>query len=167
MTPEHANMMARYNQWMNENLYSVCADLTDDVRKTDRGLFFGSVHGTLNHLLLADKLWLGRFTRERFEVDSLDQELFADFPSLREARADTDRLILEWTAGLTEAELASDLEYRSVSKPAPRSLPMWIAVTHLFNHQTHHRGQVTAALSQLGRDYGVTDLINSPVLPEV
>lgn len=167
MTPDHANMMARYNQWMNENLYSVCADLTDDVRKADRGLYFGSVHGTLNHLLLADKLWLGRFIREPFEVESLDQELFADLPSLREARADTDRLILEWTAGLTEAELASDLEYRSVSKPAPRRLPMWIAVTHLFNHQTHHRSQVTAALSQLGRDYGVTDLINSPVLPEV
>lgn len=167
MTPEHANIMARYNQWMNENLYSVCAELTDDMRKADRGLFFGSVHGTLNHLLLTDKLWLGRFIREPFEVESLDQELFADFPSLREARADTDRLILEWTAGLTEAELASDLEYRSVSQAVPRSLPMWIAVTHLFNHQTHHRGQVTAVLSQLGRDYGVTDLINSPVLPEV
>lgn len=167
MTPEHANMMARYNQWMNENLYSVCAYLTDEFRKADRGLFFRSVHGTLNHLLLADKLWLGRFIREPFEVESLHQELFADFPSLREARADTDRLILEWTAGITEAELASDLEYRSVSKPAPRSLPMWIAVTHLFNHQTHHRGQVTAALSQLGRDYGVTDLISAPVLPEM
>lgn len=167
MNPEHANMMARYNQWMNENLYAVCADLSDDERKADRRLFFGSIHGTLNHLLLADKVWLGRFTRQPFDVRGLDQELFADFSSLREARADTDRLILEWTAGLTEAELARDLEYRSISKPAPRSLPMWIAVTHLFNHQTHHRGQVTTALSQLGIDYGVTDLIASPALPEV
>lgn len=164
MNPEHAGMMARYNQWINENLYSVCADLSDEERKADRGLFFGSIHGTLNHLLLADKLWFGRFIHEPFEVAGLDQELFADFAPLRDARVEMDRLILEWTAGLTEAELASDLEYRSVSKPTPRSLPLWIAVTHFFNHQTHHRGQVTAALSQLGVDYGVTDLINSPAL---
>lgn len=166
MNPEHANMMARYNQWINDNLYAVCAELSDEQRKAGRGLFFSSIHGTLNHVLLADKLWLGRFIHEPFEVAGLDQELFAEFTSLREARADTDRLILEWTVGLTEAELASNLEYRSVSNPAPRSLPLWIAVTHFFNHQTHHRGQVTAALSQLGRDYGTTDLINSPALPE-
>ena len=167
MTPEHAGMMARYNQWINENLYSVCADLSDAERKGDRGLFFGSIHGTLNHLLLADKLWLGRFTHEPFQVQGLDQELYGDFAALRQARADTDRFILEWTAGLTEAELARDLEDRGVSNPAPRTRPLWIAVTHFFNHQTHHRGQITAALSQLGVDYGATDLINAPVLPEV
>lgn len=167
MTPEYASMMARYNQWINENLYSVCAELSDEERKADRGLFFDTIHGTLNHLVLADKLWFGRFTHEPFHVEGLDQELFADFEPLRDARVEMDRLVLEWTAGLTEAELAGDLEYRSVSNPAPRSLPLWIAVTHFFNHQTHHRGQVTAALSQLGVDYGVTDLINSPALPEV
>lgn len=167
MSPEHANMMARYNRWINENLYAVCADLTDAERKSDRGLFFGSIHGTLNHLLLADKLWLGRFTHEPFEVQGLDQELFSDFQALRGARAETDGVILEWTAGLTETGLAGELHYRSASNPAPRRCPLWIAVTHFFNHQTHHRGQLTAALSQLGRDYGVTDLINSPVLPDV
>lgn len=167
MSPEHANMMARYNRWINENLYAVCADLTDEERKADLGLFFRSIHGTLNHLLLADKLWLGRFTHEPFEVQGLDQELFADFRALRDARAETDGVILEWTAGLTEAGLAGELYYRSASNPAPRHCPLWIAVTHFFNHQTHHRGQLTAALSQSGRDYGVTDLINSPVLPDV
>lgn len=165
MSPEHAGMMARYNRWINDNLYSICADLSDEQRKAERGLFFGSIHGTLNHLLLADKLWLGRFTHQPFEVEGLDQELFEEFTPLREARVDTDRLILEWTAGLTEAELAGELEYRSISNPAtPRSCALWIAVSHFFNHQTHHRGQVTAALSQLGRDYGVTDLINSPAV---
>jgi len=167
MTPEHANVMARYNQWMNDNLYAVCADVPDAERKADRGLFFSSIHGTLNHLLLADKLWLGRFTHEPFEVSGLDQELFAEFDALREARIATDRLILDWTTGLTEAGLASDLEYQRASNPEPRCCPLWIAVAHFFNHQTHHRGQVTAALSQLGRDYGTTDLVNSPVLPEV
>lgn len=167
MHPEHANMMARYNQWINDNLYSICADLSDEERKAGRGLFFGSIHGTLNHLLLADRLWLGRFTHEPFRVEGLDQELFTEFAALRDARAGTDRLIVEWTAGLTEAELASNLEYRSVSNAAPRSCPLWIAVTHFFNHQAHHRGQITAALSQLGMDYGVTDVIMSPALPEV
>jgi len=167
MSPEHAGMMARYNQWINENLYSVCADLSDEERKADRGVFFGSIHGTLNHLLLADKLWLGRFMHDPFDVQSLDQELFADFVPLREARAETDRMTLEWTAGLTEAELGSELEYRGISSPTLRTRPLWIAVAHFFNHQTHHRGQLTAALSQLGMDYGVTDLINAPVLPDL
>lgn len=162
MSPEHAVMMARYNDWINRNLYAVAADLSDAERKADRGLFFGSIHGTLNHLLLADRIWLGRFTGEPPTVQRLDQELFAGFEPLRSARVETDRFILDWTAGLTEAELAGTLEYRSISNPAPKSCPLWVAVTHLFNHQTHHRGQITAALSQLGRDYGVTDLIAMP-----
>lgn len=162
MNPEQATTMARYNEWMNSGLYQVCEDISDQERKTDRGLFFGSVHRTLNHILLADKVWLGRFRGEPFEVAGLDEELFSDFNELRKARGETDRLILEWTAGLTEAELAGDLHYQSISNPEPRSCPMWVAVMHLFNHQTHHRGQITAALSQLGRDYGVTDLIRLP-----
>jgi uncharacterized damage-inducible protein DinB len=118
----------------------------------------------LNHLLLADKVWLGRFMNQPFHVTGLDQELFADFPALRHARAETDQLTLDWTAGLTEAELSGELRYRSISSPAERRSPLWIAVAHFFNHQTHHRGQLTAALSQLGKDYGVTDLVNSPAL---
>ena len=166
MNPEQARMMARYNRWMNDNLYASCAELSDEQRKTDCGLFFGSIHGTLNHLLLADKIWLGRFMREPFPVTGLDQELFADFQALRGARAETDWLIIDWAAGLTEAELAGELLYRSISKPADRSCRLWVAVAHLFNHQTHHRGQITAALSRLGRDYGVTDLIGMPAVSD-
>lgn len=162
MSPEQASTLARYNRWMNEKMYDTCSALSDSERKSDRGLFFGSIHGTLNHLLLADKIWLGRFLAEPFEVVSLDQELFADFGELRMARTETDQFIVDWCAGLTEAELSRDLHYTSISTPTPRSCPMWIAVTHLFNHQTHHRGQITAALSQLGKDYGVTDLIALP-----
>ncbi len=163
MNPEQAETLARYNQWMNANLYGVCEELSDSERKFDRGLFFGSIHATLNHLLLADKLWMGRFVNDPFEVSGLDQELFADFSALRNARTETDQLILDWTGGLTEAELARDLHYRSISNPTDHRCPLWIAVTHLFNHQTHHRGQITAALSQLGKDYGVTDLIYTPM----
>lgn len=167
MNPEQAATLARYNQWMNAGLYEVCAGLSDQQRKTDRGLFFGSIHGTLNHLLLADKVWMGRFTGEPFHVSGLDQELHADFAELRDARTETDRLILEWSRGLTEAELGGHLHYRSISNPAEKVLPMWIVVTHFFNHQTHHRGQLTAALSQLSVDYGDTDLIAMPdLVPE-
>lgn len=165
MRPEQAITMARYNQWMNDKLYDVCGSLSDSERNSDCGLFFGSIHGTLNHLLLADRVWFGRFLGEPFEVTGLDQELFADFGELRGARAETDRLILDWCIGLTETELAGQLHYTSISKPVPRTCPLWVAVTHLFNHQTHHRGQITAALSQLGRDFGVTDLIALPEAP--
>lgn len=162
MHPDLAMTLARYNQWMNDKLYAACDGVSDPVRKEDRGLFFRSIHGTLNHILLADKIWLGRFTGEPFEVSGLDQELFAEFEDLRAARADTDRFIVHWAGGLTEAELGGELHYRSISNPGDKSCPMSTAVMHLFNHQTHHRGQVTAALSRLGVDYGVTDLIYMP-----
>lgn len=162
MHPDLAVTLARYNQWMNNKLYAACDSVSDAARKESRRLFFRSIHGTLNHILLADKIWLERFTGEPFEVSGLDQELFADFEDLRAARVDTDHFIVEWAGGLTEAELGGALHYRSISKPGDKSCDMSIAVTHLFNHQTHHRGQVTAALSQLGVDYGVTDLIYMP-----
>lgn len=162
MNAEQAVTLARYNEWMNNGLYEVCGRLSDKERKADRGLFFDSIHGTLNHILLADKVWLGRFLAEPFEVSGLDQELFSDFGELHRVRTETDRFMVDWTGGLTEAELGGDLHYRSISNPRPRSCPLWLAVTHLFNHQTHHRGQITAALAQLGVDYGVTDLIALP-----
>ena len=162
MRPEQARVMAAYNEWMNSRLYAVCGELSDDERRRDRGAFFKSIHGTLNHLLLADRVWLGRFLGEPFPVKSLDQELFCDFGDLERARVETDRQIVEWAATLTNEVLAGTLDYTSISNPAPRSLGMWLAVTHFFNHQAHHRGQLTAMLSQCGKDYGVTDLIALP-----
>lgn len=164
MQPEQARVMAAYNEWMNSRLYAVCGELSDDDRYRDRGAFFKSIHGTLNHLLLADRVWLGRFLGEPFLVKSLDQELFHAFGDLERARVETDRQIVEWAATLTDEVLAGTLGYTSISNPAPRSLEMWLAVTHFFNHQAHHRGQLTALLSQCGKDYGVTDLL---VLPQV
>lgn len=162
MTPEHAVTMARYNQWSNNNLYNVCAELTHEERKADRGLFFHSIHGTLNHLLLGDKVWLGRFKNELFQVTGLDQELYSEFEALRDARTEMDETIIDWADTLSASALAADLHYRTISNPADKRCPLWIAATHVFNHQTHHRGQITTALSQLGVDYGVTDLIYMP-----
>jgi uncharacterized damage-inducible protein DinB len=156
---EHARTMARYNQWMNRKLYECSAGLSDEQRKQDRGAFFKSIHGTLNHLLVGDSVWMGRFQAPAFVPTSLAQELHADFGELRRARAAMDQRILDWTANLTDAVLASELQYTSIVNPQPRRMPMGLAVAHFFNHQTHHRGQVTTLLSQCAIDPGVTDLM--------
>ena len=171
MAVDHYHALARYNTWMNDRLYAVCATLPDAERRRDRGAFFRSIHGTLNHLLLADRAWLGRFTGDRALAGSrdaegrpipftgrLDQELYADFDLLRRERARTDVAIEAWAAGLDETRLAGRLAYRT-SKGEQCEHPLWWAALHFFNHQTHHRGQLTTLLMQLGHDPGVTDLI--------
>jgi uncharacterized damage-inducible protein DinB len=171
VTPlDHYAALARYNRWMNERLYAVAAELSDEERKRDLGAFFRSVHGTLNHLLLADRAWLARFTGDadiattvtasggRTPFRSLDQELYADFAELGAARADTDALVGTWVASLTPERLAATFVYRDRAGNRHEH-PLWWAVSHFFNHQTHHRGQVTTLLVQLGRDPGVTDLV--------
>ena len=156
---DYARTMARYNRWMNRALYDCSERLTDAQRKEDVGAFFKSLHGTLNHLLVGDSVWMGRFVGPVFVPTSLAQELHADFGELRRAREAMDQRILDWVANLTDAVLASDLQYTSIVNPQPRRMPMGLAVAHFFNHQTHHRGQVTTLLSQSGIDPGVTDLM--------
>jgi uncharacterized damage-inducible protein DinB len=160
--PAWARTCAAYNRWMNERLYALCADLSDAERKRDRAAFFRSIHGTLNHLLLADRIWLGRFVGPPFAVRSLDQELYADFVELRRERERTDAEVEAWAASLSAADLAATLHYTSIVNPAPRAMPYWLATAHFFNHQTHHRGQLTTLLMQAGVDPGVTDLMWLP-----
>jgi uncharacterized damage-inducible protein DinB len=164
MLARQVQTMAVYNRWMNEKLYAVCAELSDEERKADRKAFFKSIHGTLNHILLADRVWFGRFIGSPVTFKSLDQELYADFEALRAERGSTDQDIEGWAQGLSDEQLAGKLRFTSMLRPEPREMDLWLLVTHFFNHQTHHRGQVTALLSQLGRDYGVTDL---PWMPDV
>lgn len=164
MTPLSARTLAQYNRWINERLYELCSRLSDEERKRDVGAFFKSIHGTLNHLLLGDRVWLGRFLGEPFAVTSLAQELYSDFTQLRTERSKTDAKIVDWAGTLTEANLAGELSYISVINPRPCRYPLWFAVGHFFNHQTHHRGQLTTLLSQCGVDPGITDLIWLPEL---
>ena len=156
---DHARTMARYNRWMNRKLYECSAGLSDGERKRDRGAFFKSIHGTLNHLLVGDSVWMGRFVGPVFVPTSLAQELHADFGELRRAREAMDARILDWADALTQEKLAAELRYTSIVNPAPRVMPMALAVAHFFNHQTHHRGQATTLLMQRGIDPGVTDLM--------
>ena len=164
MSREWLEASARYNHWMNDKLYGVAATLNDEARKRDCGAFFRSIHGTFNHILLADRVWLARFkgvaAPDGFMgpggIRSLDQELYVDFEDLRGERALTDDELTTWVSGVSHERLAAPLVYlRSGQK---LELPLWWAVAHVFNHQTHHRGQITTLLKQQGCDPGVTDL---------
>ena len=161
---EYAKTMAAYNRWMNDRLYAACARLSDEQRKRDVGAFFKSIHGTLNHILLGDRVWFGRFIGVPFVVQALNQELYADFIELRAERSKTDGDIIAWINSLSGSEFSGQMSYMSTINPQQRTYPFWVAVTQLFNHQTHHRGQVTTLLMQQGVDPGVTDLIWLPEL---
>ena len=164
ITTRYATRMAAYNRWMNERVYAAASTLADDVRKRDVRAYFKSIHGTLNHLLLADRLWVGRFTGVPFAARALDDELYADFGELRGERARTDAAIERFVATLSDASLATDLCYTTMVNPQSIRVPLSFALMHLFNHQTHHRGQLTTLLMQAGIDSGVTDLIWLPEL---
>lgn len=163
----HVNLLAEYNRWMNDQLFRVCSDIPDADRKRDMGAFFHSIHGTFNHLLLVDRLWLGRLTGEPFHVESLADELHADFDRLRHERYDEDRRLSAWVADLDEAGLDRVVHYVSVVDRTTRRFRVEDILLHLYHHQTHHRGQITALISQLGRDFGDTDLIFMPGMPSV
>lgn len=154
--------MAEYNRWMNERLYAVCAEMPDGERRRDAGAFFKSIHGTLNHVLLGDKLWLGRFLDEPFPVESLDQELYGDFDDMLAERVATDRVIIEFTNSLDEAAIDRKFHFTTLVDPAARTYIFRHVLLHFFNHQTHHRGQLTTLISQAGYEPGVTDLMWLP-----
>ncbi len=164
MTPEVARAFARYNRWMNRKVYDAAARLTDEERKRDRGAFFGSIHNVLNHLLVADRIWLGRLAGEVAGpgtigpgIKRLDEVIADDFDELRRERERTDVAVDTQAAALTVEALAGNLRF--VRNGEPSEMPLWWAVTQMFNHQTHHRGQLTTLLFQAGQDPGVTDLV--------
>ena len=163
MNIELYQRLAQYNRWMNERLMATCSQLSDAARKENRGAPFGSIHGLWNHLLVCDRLWLARFQNAPLPYARLDEEICADWNELQIERALTDDAIDDYIASLTPEKLAATLRFTSMSNPQPRELPLWIAVQHLFNHQTHHRGQITALMEQAGLDCGVTDLAAMPL----
>jgi uncharacterized damage-inducible protein DinB len=167
ITRDYAELMARYNRWMNERLCALCAAMSDGERKRGRGAFFGSIHGTLNHLLWGDRMWLGRFVGPPCTLPAFGADMFASFDDLLGARVATDRAILEWAATVGPQWLASPLKYESVVDGKERRLPAAVAVVHMFNHSTHHRGQLTTLLKQAGVDPGVTDLPWTPGIAQV
>jgi len=155
---EHACLMADYNGWMNERLYALCAGMTDAARREDRGAFFGSIHRTLNHIMVIDLMFEARFADNEDSMPEFDADLFETFEEMHTARLDLDARTTAWAESLTEDWLAQEHTLTSMIDGQPRTLPLWAFVTQMFNHQTHHRGQVTTLLSQMGYDIGTTDI---------
>lgn len=156
---QHFAMMAGYNTWCNERLYDAAAQLPDADYRADRGAFFKSVHGTLNHLLVADRIWMRRFTGEGEAPNRLDAILFEDLRDLRAARQTEDARIVSYVESLSEDALAGRFRYRTITNATEVEQPLAPALVHFFNHQTHHRGQVHCLLTGFGLDAPSLDLI--------
>ncbi len=167
---DHIRQMANYNQWMNAKLYEAAQRLPATDLVADKGAFFGSILGTLNHIAVGDTIWLKRFVmhpakyavREMVEnlpsTTSLDQHLHADIPSLSQYRKQLDDTIVRWSQTVAETDLDQALHY-TTTKGVAMHKNFFAVIMHFFNHQTHHRGQVSTLLFQAGVDVGVTDLM--------
>lgn len=143
--------LALYNRWANRRLYDAVRALPEETYKADLKMFFKSIHGTLNHILVADRVWLCRFTGQGTAPQNLDDILYADFAQLETARQQEDERILALVRGFDAARFADIFAYRNM-KGAALEDPYCMAFGHVFNHQTHHRGQVHSALSQVAAE---------------
>ena len=176
MSTKHFPLLARYNQWMNQKLYDCAASLPTEALQLDRGAFFGSIWGTLNHIAVADTIWLKRFSRHPACAASLaaladtptPQRLndipFPEFAALRAYREELDTRIIDLVDTLSEGALSQPLTYSNTQGTA-FTRELGALLVHFFNHQTHHRGQATTLLFQAGVDPGVTDLLT--LIPQV
>ena len=160
ITPRYVRVMAAYNAEMNRRLYAAAARLPDAVRRRDGGLFWGSLHATLCHLMWADRMWMSRFDGWEKPASKIKESgrLIQRFDDLAAERAIADRKIEAWAHLLTEADVAGDLVWFSGATNSGQCRPMGLAIAHFFNHQTHHRGQAHALITRNGEDTGDTDL---------
>jgi uncharacterized damage-inducible protein DinB len=161
ITPAYARTMAAYNRWQNRNLYGAADGLSDERRKEPRGAFFGSIHGTLNHLLWADQIWLSRLAgtptpKAKSIKDSVAQ--YEGWAELKAAREAFDETMIGWADRLDAAALEGDLTWFSAAAGREVTKPKVLLIAHVFNHQTHHRGQVHCMLTQCGAKPADTDL---------
>lgn len=161
ITVQHARTMARYNEWQNRSLYAAADTIDDVARRLDRGAFFRSIHGTLSHLMWGDRQWMSRFAGTEKPVASGKESpnAYPDWAALKRERASFDEVIVDWTRGLDQAWLEGDVRWYSGLARAELQKPAWFLVTHFFNHQTHHRGQVHAMLTAAGATPEDTDLM--------
>jgi uncharacterized damage-inducible protein DinB len=162
--PGYVQCMARYNRWQNENLYAAADALSEAERRRERGAFFGSIHATLSHLLWADRTWMSRLAGTPSPDGSIPESvsLYDDWGGLKHERRAFDAVVIDWADRLDSGWLEGDFAYYSGAIKSHLRKPKWVLVTHMFNHQTHHRGQVHCMLTQAGGKPGDTDL---PFMP--
>jgi uncharacterized damage-inducible protein DinB len=160
VNPAYVRTMAAYNAAMNRRLYAAAARIPDPARREQRGAFWGSLHGTLCHLLWGDRMWMSRF--DGWEKPDVIQKqsatLIEDFDELRHQRVHADNKISAWAGRITDAWLAEELTWFSASAQKELRSPRSFLVAHFFNHQTHHRGQAHALITACGEPTGDTDL---------
>ncbi len=164
------SLLAEYNESMNTKLYAAAGQLSVDQLNEDRGAFFGSLIGTMNHIVAGDTIWLQRFAAHSAAYRALEPVLAmptpagltalfsTDLATLSAHRSRLDGIIRAWAAQLSDSDLQHVFHYKS-TKGLPFQKRFASVVLHFFNHQTHHRGQVSTLLSQAGIDIGVTDLL--------
>lgn len=167
ITRSYLAAMANYNQWMNGKVYETAGKLSPEEIARDRGAFFKSILGTLNHLLVADLVWIDRFKAQDPRVSDMRVLRHEAFSVLRQEREALDAEITAWAAAVDPAWLARSSSFKSRLSGAEFTRPGWVLAMHFFNHQTHHRGQITTLLTQAGQDVGVTDLMVMPGLREI
>ncbi|OCP01384.1 MULTISPECIES: DinB family protein [unclassified Ensifer] len=156
---DHFRMFADYNRWANRLIYAAAAQLTDAELRESRGAFFGSLLATLNHILVADRVWMRRFTQEGDAPSALDALLHDDLPGLAAARATEDARIIAWVGSLDDERLGAKLTYTPLTNPMVITQKLGPVLAHFFNHQTHHRGQAHATLTALGHPSLALDLV--------
>ena len=162
--PAFCRAMARYNLWQNTNVVEAADSLDEAARNLDRGAFFGSIRGTLNHLLWADRSWMSRFdgwTRPKGGIPT-SSENANDWNTFKHDRVVDDTRILDWALRVYVGDMDGPLTWYSGLMQSDVSRPKWICVQHFFNHQTHHRGQIHAMLTAAGARPGDTDLFLMP-----
>jgi uncharacterized damage-inducible protein DinB len=160
ITPAYLRTMAEYNAEMNRRLYAAAGRLSDGERRAPRGAFWGSIHGTLNHLLWGDQQWMSRFDDWPKPTISIKQsnQVFDDFAALADERVRADAAISRWAGKVDDAWLDEDMVWFSCAANREVRAPKRLLAAHMFNHQTHHRGQVHAMLTTAGQQTGDTDL---------
>jgi uncharacterized damage-inducible protein DinB len=160
ITPGYVRAFGAYNAEMNRRVYAAAGRLSDEERKRDRGAFFGSIHGTLNHLLWADQMWMSRFADwpKPQTPGKQSARLYDDFALMQPRREEIDAFIEAWAKGLSDDWLAGQLTWFSGIAQREVTAPRVATVIHMFNHQTHHRGQAHAMLTAAGEDTGDTDI---------
>nr|WP_246048605.1 DinB family protein [Leptospira sarikeiensis] len=158
--------MAEYNRWQNDSLLTISEKLKPGELEEDKRLFFGSMAKTWNHIVMMDLSWLDRFHSRPVQKTNFQEEQFSGLSELKILRTELDSTILNWVQTITKEWLAEDLKFYSYMYKREITLPKWLLLTHFFNHQTHHRSQISTGLLQSGLDYGVTDIPWNPFYPK-
>jgi len=161
ISAEYVQLMARYNRWQNGSLYEAASSLSDAQRREDKGAFFGSIHGTLSHLIWADQMWMNRFAETgppKASSVAASKDAFGSWDELSKERQVFDGVIVDWAAALEDKWLEGDLTWYSGLSGRELTKPKGMLIVHMFNHQTHHRGQVHCLLTQFGAKPEDTDI---------